>query len=81
MQEAASFQSASYQQEFDTGKHRVAMVKDFNVLSDGRIADLYPSACSTSQLLLSSFSRKSADASLSWKYVHVFAYDGKHGFI
>lgn len=42
MQEAASFQSASFQQEFDIGKHRVVMFKDFDVLSDGKITDLYP---------------------------------------
>lgn len=42
MQEAASFQSASYQQKFDTGKHRVVTVKNLDVLSNGKISDLYP---------------------------------------
>lgn len=39
MQEAASFQSASYQQEFDTGEHRMVMVKDLDVHFDGKITD------------------------------------------
>lgn len=39
MQEAASFQSASYQQKFDTGEHRMVMVKDLDVHFDGKITD------------------------------------------
>lgn len=42
MQEIASFQSASYQQKFDTGEHRVVMVKDLDVHFDDKITDLFP---------------------------------------
>lgn len=41
MQEAASFQTASYQQKYDTGEHRVVMVKNLNVHFDGKITDLF----------------------------------------
>lgn len=41
MQEIASFQSASYQQKFDTGEHRVVMVKDLDVHFDDKITDLF----------------------------------------
>lgn len=41
MWEAASFQSFSYLQKFDTGKHRVVMVKDLDAHFDGKITDLF----------------------------------------
>lgn len=61
MQEATSFQSASYLQKFDAGKHRVVMVKDLDVHFDGKITVfdlkctgcLSSSACSTSHALAS----------------------------
>lgn len=39
MQEAANFKGDSYQQKFDTGEHRMVMVKDPDVHFDGKITD------------------------------------------